>query len=529
MPPLDTPASLVSRPVHQNFAAQVGCVDQVGPHAGVDAEVQARSVGAGRRRPSWTVRSCSAARCSERPLALARFWAIDIGLPRRLQLETEGSRHRTRVLFADEQRAVHSGAEQEGRTSFQRANASRLTAPKSAWQRPRGALDDDVHQVAQGCDAPLARRKLRDVTGSGSIPTPFVRWQHQRDHLGRNYGSPRGPSLALDAARLRSCHMPDALRSRFQCLRRHPRVIASVDPHRRCDPPRSSPAARVAQLIAAELRLARHAADHRHLVQQLAKGTISHRFYAAERRHRRGGRRRACPPAVRGAVRLCHHTPAIDAQPGGLRDPGPPHRVTDFDSAQHDAVPTSISGLAAARQPGASRPCPWTTSETSLAPRPAQHQRQIFHQRHPEPAPGPGLLDYDAVAAKARVKPLIIVAGCSASTSVNFAQGCARSPTRSARPDRRYGALRRAGGRARSSPATTSPGTASITTDHHGRCAPARRPGARAGFTPSVDRGCPRARRALSHMIPAKAVALAEARQRGVADHAQSITDDASR
>ncbi len=113
---------------------------------------------------------------------------------------------------------------------------------------------------------------------------------------------------------------------------------------------------------------------------------------------------------------------------------------------------------------------------------------KMFHQQQYGTDPGTGLLDYDVVRAKAReFKPLVLVAGYSAyPRRVNFAK------------------------------------MREIADEVGGLVL------AQEEFAADVDRGCPMVLGGpLSHVMAAKAVALAEARQPSFQTYAQNIADNA--
>src|SRR6187402_834305 len=137
---------------------------------------------------------------------------------------------------------------------------------------------------------------------------------------------------------------------------------------------------------------------------------------------------------------------------------------------------------------------------------------KMFHQQQYGTDPETGLLDYDAVRAKAReFKPLVIVAGYSAyPRRVNFAGLVA--------------------GKVFTGDENPVPfAHVTTTTTHKSLRGP--RGGlvlAQEEYAADVDRGCPMVLGGpLSHVMAAKAVALAEARQPSFQAYAQNIADNA--
>jgi len=163
---------------------------------------------------------------------------------------------------------------------------------------------------------------------------------------------------------------------------------------------------------------------------------------------------------------------------------------------------------------------------------------KMFHQNQYGTDPETGLLDYDAVRAKAKeFKPLVLVAGYSAyPRRVNFAKmrEIADEVGATLMVDMAHFAGLVAG-KVFTGDENPVPHAHVVTTTTHKSLR-----GPRGGmvlateeYAPSVDRGCPMVLGGpLSHVMAAKAVALAEARQesfqtyaRNVADNAQSLAD----
>jgi glycine hydroxymethyltransferase len=158
---------------------------------------------------------------------------------------------------------------------------------------------------------------------------------------------------------------------------------------------------------------------------------------------------------------------------------------------------------------------------------------KMFHQQQYGTDPETGLLDYDVVAAKAReFKPLIIVAGYSAyPRRVNFAKmrEIADEVGATLMVDMAHFAGLVAGKVFTGDEDPVPHAHVTTTTTHKSLRGP--RGGlvlAQEEYAPSVDRGCPLVLGGpLSHMMAAKAVALAEARQAEFQTYAQSIADNA--
>ena len=158
---------------------------------------------------------------------------------------------------------------------------------------------------------------------------------------------------------------------------------------------------------------------------------------------------------------------------------------------------------------------------------------KMFHQQQYGTDPETGLLDYDAVRAKAReFKPLIIVAGYSAyPRRVNFAKmrEIADEVGATLMVDMAHFAGLVAGKVFTGDEDPVPHAHVTTTTTHKSLRGP--RGGmvlAQEEYAPSVDRGCPMVLGGpLSHMMAAKAVALAEARQPEFQTYAQSIADNA--
>ncbi len=158
---------------------------------------------------------------------------------------------------------------------------------------------------------------------------------------------------------------------------------------------------------------------------------------------------------------------------------------------------------------------------------------KMFHQRSYGTDQETGLLDYDKVAAAAReFKPLVLIAGYSAyPRRVNFAKmrEIADEVGATLMVDMAHFAGLVAG-KVFTGEEDPVPYAHVVTTTTHKSLR-----GPRGGlvmateeYAPSVDRGCPMVLGGpLSHVMAAKAVALAEARQPAFATYAQNIADNA--
>ncbi|WP_148574297.1 glycine hydroxymethyltransferase [Nocardioides caldifontis] len=158
---------------------------------------------------------------------------------------------------------------------------------------------------------------------------------------------------------------------------------------------------------------------------------------------------------------------------------------------------------------------------------------KMFHQRSYGTDPETGLLDYDRVREAAReFRPLILVAGYSAyPRRIDFAKmrEIADEVDATLMVDMAHFAGLVAG-KVFTGNEDPVPHAHVVTTTTHKSLR-----GPRGGlvlateeFAPSVDRGCPMVLGGpLSHVMAAKAVALAEARQQSFRDYAQRIADNA--
>ena len=158
---------------------------------------------------------------------------------------------------------------------------------------------------------------------------------------------------------------------------------------------------------------------------------------------------------------------------------------------------------------------------------------KMFHQQQYGTDPETGLLDYDAVAAKAReFRPLVLVAGYSAyPRRVNFAtmREIADEVGATLMVDMAHFAGLVAG-KVFTGDEDPVPHAHVVTTTTHKSLR-----GPRGGlvlateeYAPAVDRGCPMVLGGpLGHVMAAKAVALAEARQESFRGYAQSVADNA--
>ncbi len=158
---------------------------------------------------------------------------------------------------------------------------------------------------------------------------------------------------------------------------------------------------------------------------------------------------------------------------------------------------------------------------------------KMFHQQQYGTDPETGLLDYDVVAAKAReFRPLVLVAGYSAyPRRVNFAKmrEIADEVGATLMVDMAHFAGLVAG-KVFTGEEDPVPYAHIVTTTTH-KSLRGPRGGlvlAQEEYAPSVDRGCPMVLGGpLSHVMAAKAVALAEARQPSFRTYAQAIADNA--
>jgi glycine hydroxymethyltransferase len=158
---------------------------------------------------------------------------------------------------------------------------------------------------------------------------------------------------------------------------------------------------------------------------------------------------------------------------------------------------------------------------------------KMFHQQQYGTDPATGLLDYDVVAAKAReFRPLVLIAGYSAyPRRVNFAKmrEIADEVGATLMVDMAHFAGLVAGKVFTGDEDPVPFAHVTTTTTHKSLRGP--RGGlvlAQEEYAPSVDRGCPMVLGGpLSHVMAAKAVALAEARQPAFQGYAQRIADNA--
>ncbi len=158
---------------------------------------------------------------------------------------------------------------------------------------------------------------------------------------------------------------------------------------------------------------------------------------------------------------------------------------------------------------------------------------KMFHQRSYGTHPETGLIDYDAVAAAAReFKPLVLVAGYSAyPRRVNFAKmrEIADEVGATLMVDMAHFAGLVAGKVFTGDEDPVPHAHVTTTTTHKSLRGP--RGGlvlATEEFAPAVDKGCPMVLGGpLSHVMAAKAVALAEARRPEFRSYAQAIADNA--
>jgi glycine hydroxymethyltransferase len=158
---------------------------------------------------------------------------------------------------------------------------------------------------------------------------------------------------------------------------------------------------------------------------------------------------------------------------------------------------------------------------------------KMFHQRSYGTDPETGLLDYDGVAAAAReFRPLILIAGYSAyPRRINFAKmrEIADEVGATLMVDMAHFAGLVAGGVFTGDEDPVAHAQVVTTTTHKSLRGP--RGGlvlANAEYAPAVDKGCPMVLGGpLGHVMAAKAVALAEARQPSFAGYARAVADNA--
>ncbi len=158
---------------------------------------------------------------------------------------------------------------------------------------------------------------------------------------------------------------------------------------------------------------------------------------------------------------------------------------------------------------------------------------KMFHQRSYGTDPATGLIDYDQLMADAReFKPLILIAGYSAyPRRINFAtmREIADAVGATLMVDMAHFAGLVAG-KVFTGDENPVPFADIVTTTTH-KSLRGPRGGmvlATAEFAPAVDRGCPMVLGGpLSHMMAAKAVALAEARTPAFQSYAQQVADNA--
>ncbi len=158
---------------------------------------------------------------------------------------------------------------------------------------------------------------------------------------------------------------------------------------------------------------------------------------------------------------------------------------------------------------------------------------KMFHQQQYGTDPETGLLDYDAVRAKAKeFRPLILVAGYSAyPRRIDFAKmrEIADEVGATLMVDMAHFAGLVAGKVFTGNEDPVPHAHITTTTTHKSLRGP--RGGmvlAQEEFAPDVDRGCPMVLGGpLSHMMAAKAVALAEARTQEFRTYAQNVADNA--
>ena len=177
--------------------------------------------------------------------------------------------------------------------------------------------------------------------------------------------------------------------------------------------------------------------------------------------------------------------------------------------------------------------CRWTPAATSPTASGPNISGKMFHQRQYGTDPQTGLLDYGAVAAAAReFKPLILVAGYSAyPRRINFAtmREIADEVGATLMVDMAHFAGLVAGKVFTGDEDPVPHAHVTTTTTHKSLRGP--RGGlvlATPEYADAVDKGCPMVLGGpLSHVMAAKAVALAEARQPSFQAYAQRVADNA--
>ena len=272
-----------------------------------------------------------------------------------------------------------------------------------------------------------------------------------------------------------------------------------------------------------------------------AEGTIGHRFYAA------------CQNVDTVEALAAEHArelfgaPYAYVQPHSgidanlvalLGDPGHPHRGPGTGRARRQARqrprprPTGRR-CAPSSATSACWACRWTPAVTSRTGSGRTSPGKMFHQRSYGTDPETGLLDYDVVAAAAReFKPLVLVAGYSAyPRRVNFAKmrEIADEVGATLMVDMAHFAGLVAGKVFTGDEDPVPHAHVTTTTTHKSLRGP--RGGlvlATEEYAPAVDKGCPMVLGGpLSHVMAAKAVALAEARQPSFQAYAQRVADNA--
>ena len=272
-----------------------------------------------------------------------------------------------------------------------------------------------------------------------------------------------------------------------------------------------------------------------------AEGTVGHRFYAGCQNVDtvESHRRRARQGAVRRGVRLRPAALRHRRQPGRLLvDPGAPGRVAGAGEApgqeRQRAVRGRLGGAAPrARQPADARHVASTPAATSPTASARTSAARCSTSAPTAPTRRPACSTTTGCRAAAKeFKPLILVAGYSAyPRRVNFAtmREIADEVGATLMVDMAHFAGLVAG-KVFTGDEDPVPHAHVVTTTTHKSLR-----GPRGGivlateeFAPSVDRGCPMVLGGpLSHVMAAKAVALAEAKQQGFRDYAQKVADNA--
>ena len=277
------------------------------------------------------------------------------------------------------------------------------------------------------------------------------------------------------------------------------------------------------------------------LSDKYAEGTIGHRFYAG------------CQNVDTVETVAAEHARELFGSPYAYVQP---HSGIDANLVAYWAILATrveAPGLAERRAPSTSTTCRRPTGRSCAAKLGNQRllgmsldagghlthgfrpniSGKMFYQRSYGTDPATGLLDYDAVAAAAReFKPLILVAGYSAyPRRVNFAKmrEIADEVGATLMVDMAHFAGLVAGKVFTGDEDPVPHAHVTTTTTHKSLRGP--RGGmvlATEEYSDAVDKGCPMVLGGpLSHVMAAKAIALAEARQPAFGTYAQAVADNA--